>query len=180
MTNNKLYNLHRLFPHAKGEYLRVLADNWDKLLTNNTINTDLRIQHFLAQCAHETGGFRWVEEDPTGRLPLRYEGRLDLGNRVVGDGWKYRGRGVIQLTGRYNYKYYGTRLGYPYEETPDMVLAPYHSWLVATEFWKVNKLNVLADKNDIYRITKRINGGTNGLESRKKWYQLIKDSDLFV
>jgi len=139
------------------------------------INTELRVCHFLAQVAHESGTGRWLRElwGPT-PAQSRYEGRKDLGNVHAGDGVRYKGRGPIQLTGRANYRKYGQQLGIDLENNPEIVALPSMGLMVACKFWSDNGLNALADKDDVVAVTRRINGGTNGLEDRKKHLALLR------
>jgi len=127
------------------------------------ITTRLRIAHFLAQIGHESDHFRTTEEYASGRA---YEGRRDLGNVKAGDGRRYKGRGVIQITGRANYERYGKKLGIDLVNKPELAATPEISVKTAVAYWADHNLNALADKDDVRRITKRINGGYNGLNSR--------------
>ena len=139
--------------------------------TFGILDNPLRLIHFLAQLAHESGNFRYMEEIASGAA---YEGRKDLGNVMAGDGVKFKGRGPIQLTGRANYRRYGQQLGIDFENNPAIVVIPSVGLLVACKFWSDNGLNALADQDDVLTITRRINGGTNGLQDRKDKLQLIK------
>ena len=139
--------------------------------TYGILDSSLRFIHFLAQLAHESGNFRYMEEIASGAA---YEGRKDLGNTQAGDGKRYKGRGPIQLTGRANYRRYGQQLGIDFENNPEIVAIPSVGLLVACKFWFDNGLNELADKDDVMAITKRINGGTNGLADRKAKLEIIK------
>ncbi|MFW2034126.1 glycoside hydrolase family 19 protein [Acinetobacter junii] len=132
---------------------------------------ELRFAHFIAQLAHESGNFRYMEEIASGAA---YEGRKDLGNTEKGDGTRYKGRGPIQLTGRANYRKYGRALGIDFESHPELVSIPSIGLLVACKYWANNGLNELADRDDISTITLRINGGTNGIEDRKAKLAMIK------
>ena len=129
------------------------------------VNTKLRLAHFLAQVGHETLSFVYYREIASGKA---YEGRKDLGNIQAGDGEKFRGRGLIQITGRDNYKkasvaiFGDTRL----LEQPELLELPEWGTKSAFWFWQSHKLNSLADKDDIKTITKRINGGLNGFLDR--------------
>ncbi len=125
----------------------------------------LRIAHFLAQLIHESGSFRYMEEIASGKA---YEGRKDLGNVHPGDGVRYKGRGPIQLTGRTNYRVYGRKIGIDLERHPHLAAIPSIGLRTALEFWGMNGLNPLAERDDIETITRRINGGLNGLVERKK------------
>lgn len=132
---------------------------------------ELRFAHFIAQLAHESGNFRYMEEIASGAA---YEGRKDLGNIMAGDGVRFKGRGPIQLTGRTNYQKYGRALGIDFEAHPDLVSIPSIGLLVACKFWANNGLNELSDRDDVLTITRRINGGTNGLDDRKANLAKIK------
>lgn len=139
------------------------------------LDSSLRLAHFTAQLAHESDNFNAMEEYASG---ANYEGRDDLGNTEPGDGKRYKGRGPIQLTGRANYREYGRELGFDVERHPEIVAYPSVGLLFALEYWKRKGLNAYADNDDILTITKRINGGTNGLEDRKA--KLAKAKALFL
>lgn len=140
-------------------------------LETYSIKTQLRFCHFLAQLAHESGNFRYMEEIASGAA---YEGRKDLGNVNKGDGVRYKGRGPIQLTGRANYRKYGQELGIDFENNPAIVALPSVGMLVACKYWSENNLNVFADYDDVITITRRINGGLNGFDDRKNKLSMIK------
>ncbi len=127
------------------------------------LDNHLRLIHFVAQVGHESGSFKYMQEIASGAA---YEGRQDLGNTQVGDGVRYKGRGVIQLTGRANYRNYGRALGIDFERHPDIVATPSIGMLVACKYWSDKGLNALADIGDIQTITRRINGGLNGYDDR--------------
>lgn len=131
------------------------------------INTPPRQAAFLAQIGHESGGLRYVKEiwGPT-PAQARYEGRADLGNTQPGDGFKYRGRGLIQVTGRTNYRVCGAALLLPLEEQPELLELLQYASRSAAWFWESHGLNALADAGEFERITRRINGGVNGLVDR--------------
>jgi len=141
--------------------------------------TLLRTAAFIAQLAHESGEFRWMEEiwGPT-PAQLRYEPPNDLaqrlGNTEPGDGKRFKGRGPIQITGRFNYAKYGTLLGRDLVAEPALAAAPELAFATAGLFWQANGLNELADAEDFVKITRRINGGTNGLVDREKYYARAK------
>ena len=139
--------------------------------TYGILDNSLRLIHFLAQLAHESGNFRYMEEIASGAA---YEGRKDLGNVNKGDGVRYKGRGPIQLTGRANYRKYGQQLGIDFENNPEIVAIPSVGLLVACKFWFDNGLNALADQDDLRAITRRINGGLNGFDDRKNKLSMIK------
>jgi putative chitinase len=145
-----------------------IAVGLDKYCPQYEINTKLRLAHFLAQACTESCGFRYLKEiwGPT-RAQKAYEGRADLGNVRVGDGFMYRGRGIFQLTGRANYARIGKALSLPLEIDPDLAADPQISVRIACHYWQTHEINTAADKNDIVRVTRAINGGLNGLEDRK-------------
>lgn len=132
------------------------------------MDTPLRLAHFMAQLIHESGGFRYMEEiwGPTA-AQRGYEGRTDLGNTQPGDGLRFKGRGPIQITGRANYRTFGRRIGIDIERHPELAAVPSIGLHLALEYWKAMGLNALADRDDIEAITRKINGGTNGLADRK-------------
>ena len=152
-----------------------LASQWlesiNKAMAKYEINTELRMAHFLAQIGHESGGLIYVRELASGKA---YEGRKDLGNVQVGDGVKYKGRGLIQITGRANYKACGDALGVNFELTPALLESKDNAAMSAAWYWNLKKLNVLADADDVLKITKKINGGTNGLDDRKTRLRIAK------
>ncbi|MEN9886064.1 MAG: hypothetical protein RL758_642 [Pseudomonadota bacterium] len=124
----------------------------------------LRLPHFLAQLAHESGGFRYMEELASGAA---YEGRADLGNTSPGDGKRFKGRGPIQITGRANYRRFGRIIGIDIERHPEAAAIPSIGLQLALAYWQDRGLNALADADDVVGITRRINGGTNGLDDRR-------------
>jgi putative chitinase len=165
------------------------------------ILTRLRLAHFAAQLGHESQGFARVEENlnytaprlrevfgerfatnamaepyarnPMGLANLVYAGRIGNGPPASGDGWRYRGRGLIQLTGRANYRAAGAALGIPLEAEPDDALKPWNAALIAGWFWARALCNAHADKGEagLAAITRAINGGRNGLEDRGQRYE---------
>lgn len=130
------------------------------------IDTSLRIAHFIAQVCAESDGFCTTVEYASGAA---YEGRIDLGNTQKGDGVLFKGRGLIQLTGRTNYQQYGALLGLDLIGDPPLAADPKTSLTIACEYWKLHDLNTLADQDDIMTITRRINGGLNGLDQRRAY-----------
>jgi putative chitinase len=134
------------------------------------ITTKLRLAHFLAQCALESGGFKWVVEFASGSA---YEGRKDLGNVHPGDGVKFKGRGLIQCTGRANYTKFSEFCGEDCVANPDLVATKY-PLMSAAFFFNSNKLWSICDEGStdevVKKVTKRVNGGYNGLAERQKWF----------
>ena len=139
------------------------------------IVTPLRIAHFIAQIGHESGRLRYTAEiwGPT-PAQQRYEGRKDLGNTVPGDGSRFRGRGLIQLTGRANYEKMSKVFGRDFIGSPQQLETPQWAALSAAWFWHSNGCNAMADADDALALTRRINGGTNGLEDRLKLLERAK------
>ncbi|MDI3274890.1 glycoside hydrolase family 19 protein [Pseudomonas sp. AL03] len=128
-----------------------------------------RVASFIAQIGHESGQLVYVREiwGPT-LAQIKYEGRADLGNTVTGDGFKYRGRGLIQITGRANYAACGEALGLDLISQPELLELPQHACMSAAWFWATKGLNTLADADKFESITRRINGGLNGQPDRLK------------
>lgn len=135
------------------------------------ITSYLREAAFLAQLAHESGELRYMEEIASGAA---YENRANLGNTQPGDGKRCKGRGPIQLTGRANYTKYGQLLGLDLVNDPTIAATKEVGFRIAGQFWKLNGLNQLADQQQFKAITKRINGGYNGLDDRIKYYERAK------
>jgi len=131
----------------------------------------LRVAAFIAQVGHESGQLRYVREiwGPTAQQ-AGYEGRADLGNTVKGDGSKYRGRGLIQITGRANHSACGEALGLDLINKPELLEQPQYAAMSAAWFWSTRGLNTLADQKDFTKITRRINGGLNGQADRQALY----------
>lgn len=132
------------------------------------ITNEMRSRMWLAQAGHESGSLVYFEEIASGAA---YEGRKDLGNTQPGDGKKYKGRGPIQITGRYNYTNAQTAMGIPLVDKPELAADPHGaSFRISAWWWKTNGLNEISDKGDVTAATKRINGGTNGLSDRQSRY----------
>ena len=130
-----------------------------------------RVAAFIAQIGHESGQLKYMREiwGPTA-AQARYEGRTDLGNTHPGDGSKYRGRGLIQITGRANYKACGEALGLDLIRQPELLEKPQYACMSAAWFWASRGLNTLADAGQFDKITQRINGGQNGAADRQALY----------
>jgi len=157
--------------NGKKHIIEGFVEYFNKYAERYGITTYLRVCHFVAQCAHESAHFNTLEEYASGNA---YEGRQDLGNTKPGDGKRYKGRGVIQLTGRYNYAEFSKNTGFDVLNHPLRMLEPELSVLAAMEYWKTRNLNKLADKDDVKGITKKINGGYNGLSDRKRYLAVAK------
>jgi putative chitinase len=195
-----LEQLKQLLP--KNPYV----DHWHRalaqLLPDYEINTPQRIAAFIAQCAHESGGFTALKENlnykaptlrklfakyfPTDELANEYANkpnkqeaianriyanRMGNGDEASGDGFRYCGRGLIQLTGKENYSWFAASIEVPVEQASEYLQTFEGAAQSACWFWETNNLNQWADKGDILTLTKRINGGTIGLEDRIKHYE---------
>lgn len=160
--------IREIAPNSKDEIISPLVGYLNKYMPDPKyqVNTWLRVCHFLAQAAHEAASFRTLEEYASGAA---YEGRKDLGNVQKGDGIRYKGRGIFQLTGRANYRQIGSLIGMDLENNPELAESPEVSVLTALEYWRSRNLNALADADDIMGITRKINGGFNGLSDRRKY-----------
>lgn len=195
----------------KKEYLSEIIgknpyiDNWYhalcEILPEYEINTPERVAAFVAQCAHESGGFKFLKENlnykaaslrkvfpkyfPDDAIAARYANypnkqeaiasriyanRMGNSDESSGDGFKYLGRGLIQLTGKNNYTIFAASIETPLEDIPEYLQTFEGAVQSACWFWEQNNLNQWADKKDILTLTKRINGGTIGLEDRIKHY----------
>ena len=169
------------------------------ILPEYEINTPQRVAAFLAQCAHESGGFVFLKENLNYKAPsLRkvfpkyfpddatasayankperianrvYANRMGNGDESSGDGWRYCGRGLIQLTGKDNYTFFAASIDIPVEEASEYLQTFEGAVQSACFFWEQNNLNKWADAGDKLTLTKRINGGTIGLEDRIKHYE---------
>ncbi len=171
--------LKQIMPNLPQDKRALYQPFLDKAMTEFEINTPLRVAAFLAQIAHESAEFKFMREiwGPTA-AQKRYEPTTtlskNLGNTQPGDGKRYMGRGPIQITGRANYQRYGSALGIDIVNNPDTAANPDVAFRVAGLYWKKNGLNELADQQMFKTITKRINGGFNGLEDRQKYYARAK------
>lgn len=164
-------DLRRIMPHLSISSLELYLPPLQAAMQEFDINTELRAAAFLAQLAHESGELRYMQEIASGSA---YEGRKDLGNIYPGDGKRYKGRGPIQLTGRANYREFGELLKVDLEGNPFQAIDPAIAFRIAGCFWKRKGLNELADRGNMVAITKRINGGMTGYNSRMAYYERAK------
>ena len=188
--------LDQLKQMVKNPYIDHWHEALDQLLPDYEINTPLRVAHFVAQCAHESGNFVFIKENlnyraaslmttfkkyfPTADLAQQYEkrpekianrvyaNRMGNGDEASGDGYKYCGRGLIQLTGRDNYTFFAGSLDISVEEAAEYLATFEGAAQSACFFWEQNNLNRFADANDVKGLTRAINGGYIGLEDRIK------------
>ncbi len=163
--------LQGIMANATGNDVEAYGDRLEDAMLARGIDTELRQSHFLAQVGHESGELRYTEELASGDA---YEGRRDLGNTIPGDGRRFKGRGLIQLTGRANYDAYGKAIGIDLTAGDNYrrVAEPDLAGDVACWFWQIRGLSALADQDDVLRITRKINGGLNGLADRQR--QLVR------
>ena len=193
-----LEQLKSFFEETDDSVLANFVDPINKVIEDFDINTPERISMFLAQVGHESGGltklhenlnykaarltqifpkyFKDVDPDDYANNPERianrvYASRMGNGDEQSGDGYRFRGRGAIQLTGRSNYTSCGSDLEVNLIENPDWLETPEGAIMSAAWFWDQRDLNDYADKNDVLTVTKKINGGTIGLDERKELYE---------
>ncbi|MQA39042.1 glycoside hydrolase family 19 protein [Rugamonas aquatica] len=159
MTLDQLIQIMPLARRRAGLFL----DAINAAMAEFGIDTPARQASFLAQVGHESGQLLYVQELASGAA---YEGRKALGNNVAGDGIRFKGRGLIQITGRANYTAAGAALGLDLVHYPEILEQPAHAARSAGWFWKTHGLNALADAGDQVAVTRRVNGGTNGLADR--------------
>ncbi|RDL18516.1 putative chitinase [Pseudomonas sp. URMO17WK12:I10] len=167
--------LQQIFPNA-GRNAGVFVPALNAAMGKWGIVTKLRRAAFLAQVGHESGQFRYVRELGSDKYLSKYDtgplaARLGNTPEADGDGQKYRGHGLIQITGRDNHARCGEALGLDLLNHPELLEQPEHAANSAAWFWHKEGLNSLADKGAFVAITKRINGGTNGLEEREAFYK---------
>ena len=191
--------LSAALPDVKDENIELFYESLVAAMEEFGIDSPARMAGFLAQCAHESANFSAVRENlnysadglnkifpkyfknagrnaqeyhrqPEKIANVVYANRMGNGDEMSGDGWRFKGRGLIQLTGRTNYTLCGTDLEVDLIESPEYLETPEGAARSAGWYWWKNNLNAFADKNDIVGMTKRINGGTIGLEDRKNHY----------
>ena len=186
---------------ASPEFQQAMVENMNQLFDMYEINTPLRVAHFLAQAMHESGDFSINTENlnysaqgllrvfpkyfPQPHLAEQYArkpelianrvygGRMGNGPENTGDGWKYRGRGIFQLTGKDNYRRYGEQIGVDLENDPELAHDACISLQIACQYWQDRNINLAADNNDIVAVTKKINGGTIGLDDRIRHFEYL-------
>jgi putative chitinase len=195
--------LQKLCPKTKKTVLQEYVEPLNQVAEYYELNTPERLAGFLAQVAHESGGFTATKENlnysakglattfkkyfpteeaakPYERQPIKianrvYGGRMGNGDEASGDGSKYCGRGLIQLTGKNNYTRFAADLGISVDECVSYMESPAGAVSSAAWFWDQNNLNDCCDANDFVKLTKKINGGTIGIEDRLHHYHLALD-----
>src|SRR5487761_2770463 len=168
--------LQRIMPTLAPAKRQLYLPHLNQAMQAHAVDTVLRSAAFIAQLAHESGELRWMEElwGPTA-AQRRYEPPGDLaarlGNTMPGDGARFKGRGPIQITGRFNYEKFGSLLGVDLVADPALAATPEVAFAIAGLYWQSNGLNELADAQQFAAITRHINGGTNGLADRLRYYE---------
>jgi predicted chitinase len=165
--------LRKIMPTLSADKAAAYLPLLNAAMAEAQINTPQRQATFLAQLAHESGELKYFEELASG---AEYEGRRDLGNTKPGDGRRYKGRGPIQLTGRDNYRAAGQALGLDLEGNPPLAADPQVGFRTAGWFWNTKDLNRFADAGDFREVTRRVNGGYNGMADREKYYTAAKQA----
>jgi len=159
--------LKQIMPYASTDNLEKFTGPLNDTMEKYLINTGQRMACFLAQLAHESGCLKYTKEIASGEA---YEGRLSLGNTQPGDGVRFKGRGLIQITGRHNYGKLTKAFGVDFLKHTELLEGPLYASLSAGWFWDDRGLNTFADAMDFIKITKRINGGMNGYEDRVMYF----------
>lgn len=190
--------LQQIVPSLSLDAARNYLPNLIKAMEWAKITTPARIGGFLAQCAHESGGFKvftenlnyraeslmktWPNRFPTIAIASQYAhkpekiankvyaNRMGNGDEASGDGWRYRGRGAIQCTGRDKYEALSSLFGIDFVDQPDLLATSEYAFYSAAWYWQQNHINALADAKDIRNMTKAVNGGLNGYEDRLEYY----------
>jgi putative chitinase len=195
--------LAQLYPRASAVHLDAFADNSDDLFNQFGIaKNETRLHFFLAQIGHESGGLSITEENLKYRAerivevwPSRfasveearsfannpqklannvYSGRMGNGDSDSGDGWHFRGRGYIQITGRDGYRRVGQIAGLDLEASPDLAADSEHALLTTCAFWEWKRINEVCDTGDYVAVTRKINGGVNGMVDRRAWLDKVR------
>lgn len=167
--------LKTIYPQATQANITLYLPWLNALMPEFGVDNNTRVAAFLAQVGHESGQLRYNKEiwGPTA-AQKGYEGRKDLGNVIAGDGVKFKGRGLIQITGRANYSSFGIATGADCVNNPDLLESPEYAVMTACWFWKSRNLSKYADNGDFKTLTKRINGGLNGLDDRLAIWERTK------
>jgi len=193
--------IRKVAPHARPEYVKAFEDG-DGLFAAAKVTTPLRLAHFLAQILEETGGetidvesgnytaareevvwpsrFHTLAEaqrfahNPQALFNNVYANRMGNGPPESGDGYKYRGRGLLQTTGKAAYAKYGKRCGVDFVGNPDLIFDPRYALMPALAEWTDSGCNALADRDDIHTITGRVNGGYTNFAERVRWLHVVK------
>jgi putative chitinase len=160
--------LKSIYPFASTQKITLYLPFLKQYAIAYEVTTTLRMSAFLAQIGHESGQLQYCEEIADGSA---YEGRQDLGNLFKGDGRRFKGRGLIQITGRANYTDISDDLKVDFVRHPERLCEPEYAVKSAFWFWNRRKLNLIADQKDFKRITKLVNGGYNGYNERFALYE---------
>ncbi|HBZ67601.1 MAG TPA: chitinase [Bacteroidales bacterium] len=163
--------LRQMIPGATDDQIKKFIEPLTECLERFQIDSPIRIACFIAQITHESGSLKYVRELACGKA---YEGRTDLGNTQPGDGDRFKGRGLIQVTGRDNYTALKRDLKINCVDEPDLLERPYWAAMTAGWFWNLKGLNRYADIGDMRAITRRINGGLTGFDDRMNHFRRCK------
>lgn len=188
-----------LSPYIKADRAEAVAKAISGCLEDGNINTPRRLAHFVAQCAQESWGFMHLTESlfykdavrllhifpsrihsvtdareliaagPVAIANRVYAKKIGNGDEASGDGYKFRGRGFLQITGRYNYKTIGRQIGMDLEHHPEMLEDPNTAAIAAAKYWDFHACNHFADEDDLEAVTARINPALEGIDSRRAW-----------
>lgn len=197
-----LAHVRHIAPNADARWAEVLVATWPQVVRTGELSSVARVRHFLAQTAEESGGYRVFEENlnysakrlvavwpsrfptvaaaaslagrPEALANTVYGGRRDLGNTQPGDGWRYRGRGPIQATGRAWAEKLTRALGIDLVAEPDRLLDPSTGWLAAAAIWTMSGAGAFADRGDLEGETRRLNGGLTNLAERRRYLALAQ------
>ena len=164
MTNEQL---RQIATYATLVNINTYAPILNRYMHNYNICGKLRESAFIATIIWESGSFKYTREIASGKA---YEGRKDLGNIYKGDGERYKGRGLIQITGRANYTLASQALGVDFVSRPELIEQPDFATMVSCWWWNMKGLNEVADTGDFRKVTRIVNGGYNGMADREFWY----------
>lgn len=170
-------SLKYVVPNLTKAQAKSLARDLGQAMHDHSITTRQRAEMFIAQVAHESMGFRYREEIASGAA---YEGRRSLGNVMPGDGRRFKGRSYIQITGRTNYAAISRAFGVNFIVHPQRLAEQKYAAAGAAWWWLTHGCNKIADSGDFVLLTRRINGGTNGLADRQRYYKRARRVGRFL
>jgi len=163
--------LKQIYPYSTLSNRLKYLPYFNKYLNQYEITTPIRLWSYFAQIGHESGQLNYSEEIASGQS---YEGRKDLGNIEQGDGIRFKGRGLIQITGRSNYDKLSNAFGIDFIQEPELLESPEYAVLSSLWFWKSKNLNQIADSGNFELLTRRINGGLTNLKDRLEIFERCK------
>lgn len=165
MTENQL---KQIAIHATDANIKLYTPLLNRFMHEYNICGKLRESAFIATIIWESGSFKYTREIASGKA---YEGRKDLGNIYKGDGVRFKGRGLIQITGRTNYTLASNALGVDFVSRPELIEQPDFATMVSCWWWNMKGLNEVADTGDFREVTRIVNGWYNGFSDREFWYK---------